>query len=427
MSTPAAGRMRRALLIAYHFPPLAGSSGIQRTLRLVQQLPEFGWEALVLTTHPRAYVRVAEDLLADVPPQTVVRRAFALDAARHLAWRGRYFAFTARPDRWVSWRFDGVRQGMRMIREFAPEVIWSTYPFATAHLIGANLAHRSGLPWIADFRDPMAQDGYPADPATWREFKRIEEIAVSRARRCVFTTPGALRTYRARYPEAAARMDLVENGYDEESFAQATKAATLYRPGARLTLLHSGILYPQERDPSALFTAIARLAGAGVVRPADLCLRFRASANEEHIGMLADRFGVRDFIELLPPVPYREALAEMLSVDALLLMQDAGCNDQIPAKAYEYLRAGRPVLGIADHAGDTAALLRAAGIDSIARLESAEEIEKLLPSFLAAVRAGTAPVASANAALGASRRARTRQMAAIFDVEARASRGPGVP
>ncbi|MFN0163526.1 MAG: glycosyltransferase [Burkholderiales bacterium] len=425
MITLAPGHMRRALLIAYHFPPLAGSSGIQRTLRLVQQLPEFGWEALVLTTHPRAYVRVAEDLLADVPPHTVVRRAFALDAARHLAWRGRYFAFTARPDRWVSWRFDGVRQGMRMIREFAPEVIWSTYPFATAHLIGAELARRSRLPWIADFRDPMAQDGYPADPATWREFKRIEERAAIEAKRCVFTTPGALRTYRARYPEAAPRMALVENGYDEESFAQAAKAATRSRSGARLTLLHSGILYPQERDPTALFTALARLAGSGVLSPADLCLRFRASANDEHIAVLANRHGVGGFIELAPPVPYRDALAEMLTVDALLLMQDEGCNDQIPAKAYEYLRAGRPVLGIADHAGDTAALLRDAGIDTIAKLESAEEIEKLLPSFLAAVRAGTAPVASASAAAGASRRARTGQMAALFDAVARPFVGSG--
>ena len=113
------------LMIAYHFPPLAGSSGIQRTLRFVQQLPTLGWQPLVLTTQLRAYERVSNDLLRDVPPQTPVRRAFALDAARHMSVGGRYVGATARPDRWASWQFDGVRQGLKLIKEFRPRAIWS--------------------------------------------------------------------------------------------------------------------------------------------------------------------------------------------------------------------------------------------------------------------------------------------------------------
>jgi hypothetical protein len=101
----------RILLIAYHFPPLAGSSGIQRTLRFAQHLPAFGWQPLVLTAAPRAYERTSTDLNADIPAGTLVRRAFALDTARHLAFGGRYVGAMARPDRWVSWRFDAVRQG----------------------------------------------------------------------------------------------------------------------------------------------------------------------------------------------------------------------------------------------------------------------------------------------------------------------------
>ena len=113
--------MKRVLMVAYHFPPLAGSSGIQRTLRFVQQLPQFGWQPLVLTADPRAYERTSDDLLADIPPETIVRRAFALDAARHFAWRGRYLALLARPDRWASWRFAAVRQGMQLIRRHRPQ------------------------------------------------------------------------------------------------------------------------------------------------------------------------------------------------------------------------------------------------------------------------------------------------------------------
>ena len=105
--------MKRILMIAYHFPPLAGSSGIQRTLRFVQHLPSLGWQPMVLTAHTRAYEQTSQDLLADVPSNTLVRRAFALDTARHLHLAGRYLGWMARPDRWVSWKFDGVREGLR--------------------------------------------------------------------------------------------------------------------------------------------------------------------------------------------------------------------------------------------------------------------------------------------------------------------------
>ena len=94
--------MKRVLMIAYHFPPLAGSSGIQRTLRFMRHLPEFGWEPLVLTAHPRAYERTSSDQLADIPEGIVVARAPAFDAARHFAIAGRYPRFLARPDRWAQ-------------------------------------------------------------------------------------------------------------------------------------------------------------------------------------------------------------------------------------------------------------------------------------------------------------------------------------
>ncbi|HSQ81014.1 MAG TPA: glycosyltransferase, partial [Casimicrobiaceae bacterium] len=164
--------MKRVLMIAYHFPPLAGSSGIQRTLRFVQHLPAFGWEPAVLTADPRAYERTSEDLDAEVPDGVQVERAFALDTARQLSIAGRYPGFLARPDRWMTWQYAAVRSGMKLIRRWRPDVIWSTYPIATAHVIGSVLHRRSGLPWIADFRDPMAQEGYPADPRIWQSFKR---------------------------------------------------------------------------------------------------------------------------------------------------------------------------------------------------------------------------------------------------------------
>ncbi len=403
-------------MIAFHFPPLAGSSGIQRTLRFVQHLPAHGWQPLVLSADPRAYVQTSDDLLPEIPPNTVVRRAFALDTARHLTMAGRHLGFMARPDRWVSWKFAAVRQGMRLIDKFKPDAIWSTYPIATAHLIGAKLQRKSGLPWIADFRDPMAQEGYPPDPKTWQRFKRIEEQAVAQARMCVFTTPSAARMYRERYPAAADRITVLENGYDEDSFAglapAASNAATDAGP---LVLLHSGIVYPSERDPTQLFIALGRLNAAGVLTPADLRLRFRASVHDDLLHKLGAAHGASEFIELCPAINYREALAEMLSVDGLLVLQAANCNEQIPAKIYEYLRAGRPILALTDPAGDTAGVLREARLDAIARLDSADEIAAILPRFVASVRSGRAALPDAAATQAASRKARSQAFVQLLD------------
>lgn len=409
---------RRVLLIAYHFPPLAGSSGIQRTLRFVQQLPALGWEPLVLTCDPRAYERTATDLDADVPPGTVVRRAFALDTARHLSIGGRYVGAMARPDRWVSWRFDGVRQGMDLIRRHRPQAIWSTYPIATAHLIGAALHRRSGLPWVADFRDPMAQPGYPADPATWAQFDRIERETVRAAAASTFTTPGAARVYRERYPDAAARIRVLENGYDEDSFADAEAALGPSRaplqPGS-LTLLHSGIVYPSERDPTRLFEALQALHAAGRIVPGQLRIRFRAPQHEGLLTGLAARHGVQAYIEVAPPIPYRAALQEMLRADALLVMQASNCNDQVPAKVYEYIRARRPVLTLTDPRGDTAGVLRDAGLADLAPLDDAALIAETLLRFVAALQAGRASLPPPEAVRAASRAGRSRELAALLD------------
>ena len=374
---------RRILIVAYHFPPLAGSSGIQRTLRFVQQLPRFGWRPVVLTAHPRAYERTRADLMSEVPREVPVIRAAAWDASRHFSFRGRYIAAFSRPDRWMSWRFDAIRQGLRTIEQFKPQAIFSTYPIATAHLIAAELQCRSGLPWLADFRDPMAQDGYPADRKTWKQYKQIEEHALLHAQACLFTTPSAAAEYRQRYPAAAHKVRVLENGYDEETFAAS---AALHDggplvPGAK-TLLHSGIVYPSERDPTQLMVALGRMHAQGRISAKTVRVRFRAAVAEELLQRLAEEHGVSAYVEVLPAIPYKDALSEMLRADGLLLLQASNCNAQIPAKIYEYLRAGRPIVCLADAAGDTVDALRRAGVMAHANLADPDAICTLLGRFL---------------------------------------------
>jgi len=416
--------VRTALLIAYHFPPLSGSSGLQRTLRFAQYLPEFGWKPIVLTVQPRAYEQVDERSLIQIPSGCEVVRTRCLDAGRHLSIRGRYPAFTALPDRWASWQVWGARAGERLCRERAISALWSTYPIATAHKIGATLAARTALPWIADFRDPMAQEGYPSDPRRWRAFKRIEESAASSAARLVFVSPSALAMYRERYPATPAEhFALIENGFDESSFEGLAQAGAPRRTGPPV-LLHSGIVYPSERDPGALFEALGRLAASGRIRPGDFVIRFRASVHEALLQQLANARQVEAFVEILPPIPYRDALREMLEADALLVMQGANCNEQIPAKLYEYLRAGRPIMGLADPHGDTGRTLAALGYPFVTTLESADAIEHALPAFVQALGAGTLPIARREIVNRYSRRALTGRFAALLDDAVAGSRAP---
>ena len=402
-------------MVAFHFPPVAGSSGMQRTLRFAAHLPSFGWQPTVLTAHPRAYERTSQDLMSEVGADVAVERAFALDARRHLSARGRYPWWIASPDRWASWRWGAALSAGRLMRRRRPDVLWSTYPIATAHVIGADLHRRFGIPWIADFRDPMAQDGYPADPRIWRAFEAIERRTVQMARWSVFATPGAARVYENRYPHFAHKIRVVPNGYDEASFAALEGLAPEpLTPGA-ITLVHSGIVYPSERDPTCLFQALGRLVSVGKFGQGRLKVRFRASGNDAMLDELVRRYGLQSLVEVLPPIDYRGALAEMLRADGLLILQAANCNEQIPAKLYEYLRAGRPLLALTDPSGDTAAAVRAAGIGAIARLDSPDEIAVALEHFVEAIRQGRAVLPETTAVARLERREQARDLARLLD------------
>jgi hypothetical protein len=151
------------------------------------------------------------------------------------------------------------------------------------------------------------------------------------------------------------------------------------------------------------------------MRAGELVVRFRAAGHDDLLRTLSQRHGIERFIELLPPLPYRAALNEMLRADALLVLQASNCNEQIPAKLYEYLRAGRPLVALTDPIGDTAEVVRAAGIDAIARLDSVDDTAALLRRLIPAIRAGTAPLPNADYVASASRRGRSRELAALLE------------
>ncbi len=404
---------RRILMVAFHFPPCTGGSGIHRTLKFCRYLPGLGWAPAMLSADPRAYGQIGAERLDEIPPSVPVTRAFALDNSRHLAVKGRHLRWAGLPDRWASWWLGAVPAGLRMIRRDRPELIWSTYPIATAHLIGLTLHRLTRIPWVTDFRDSMTEEGYPREPMMRRTYLWIERQAVRHSARLIFTTFSTRAMYLRRYPALdPARCLVIQNGYDEDDFQQIRLSVVNPVPQTRpVRLVHAGVIYPDDRDPLPFFRALSKLKKEKAFSSASLKIDLRASGSEDYYANALRDLDLADVVSLLPGVPYAQALQECADADGLLLFQAASCNHQIPAKAYEYLRLQKPIFALTSDKGDTASLLRDARGSTIADLASMDDLYRMFPTFLLAVRSGTHPIADLTRVRQHSREHQARELA----------------
>jgi len=382
--------MRRALFVAYHYPPESSSSGVLRTLKYTRYLGGFGWHVTVLTLNRAAY-EVTDPKLEDQIPQDVrVIRTPFIDVKRHLAIRGSYPSVLAIPDRWSGWWPWAVAAGRRILNEGPVDMIYSTSPHATAHLVALSLAHRSGIRWVADFRDPWYEEPPELGTTRFGQFaaRRLERLVVRRADRIVASTGRLRDTLAARYPEKPiTEFVSIPNGYDEADFSSIGKPSPLSPD--ELLIVHAGSLSESFRDPRPIFEAVRRAADKGLV---DLSrIRFRFLGGGPFAESLEMKEAVRcagliSRVEFLPRVSYEDSLAELGRASVLLLLQASKDTvDLVPAKLFEYLRAGRPVLALAP-LGATAEVLRETGGGW---LVDPADMDALLDALVTAYRAWT--------------------------------------
>jgi glycosyltransferase involved in cell wall biosynthesis len=389
---------KKALLVPFHFPPIKASSGLERSLAMVRHLPSHGWEPLVLSASASAYPTISAERVDQIPSGTVIKRALALDASRHLAILGRYPRWFALPDRWQTWILSAVPMGMAMIHNHRPKVIWSTYPISSAHWVGYLLHRLSGIPWIADFRDPMVErnirsgETVPAWPALRAARLAIESRAAAHSAALTFCTESALQICAQRYPKSeSSRWRVVPNGFDESTFLEAerSKGEKLATGAGEIVLLHSGTIYPTpDRDPSIFFRALRRVLDNRAAGSRRVKVVLRASGIGNYYGDLIAQLNLQGIVEFAPALPYEAALREMMSADGLLIFQGYTSNPAIPAKLYEYFRAGRPILALADSDGETAQLIREEAAGAIAALDDEDSIVAGLGKFLRDVELG---------------------------------------
>lgn len=379
---------------------------------LARYLPALNWRVSVLTVHPLAYIRTDSKNLSLLPGNSEVIRCFAVDTQRHFSLFGRYPGWLAVPDRWRSWIITGVANGMKLIQRDRPDIILSSFPIASANVIASRLHQKSSIPWLADFRDPMVFATHPPPGKVRSAYDKIEKDVFRRASCVTVTTNGAASLYRERYSDAIfPQVKVIENGYDEDMFKDVTSVERGATNDKKISVLHSGLVYEEARNPTPLFKALLSLIESGEIGRDEIELVFRASNRESFIVRQAKEYGIESIVSLRPPISYSDAIREMHSCDSLLLLQSAACNRQIPAKAYEYLRCGRPILAITDPVGDTGRLLAENGVRDIAALEDGTDITRALASHIRMLRNGTfAPQDSSRIKL-LSRQARVSEFA----------------
>jgi hypothetical protein len=128
------------------------------------------------------------------------------------------------------------------------------------------------------------------------------------------------------------------------------------------------------------------------VTPAGLQIELRAAGSERYFSSLLRDLGLGDLVRLLPPLDYHAALRDCAEADGLLLLQGPSCDRQIPAKTYEYLRLGKPILALTTPEGDTAGVLSECGGATIVDLLDQDALYHALPLFLESLRRGRHPL-----------------------------------
>lgn len=392
---------RRVSIIAYYFPPLAGI-GVQRTLKHVIYLPDAGWRPVVFAPRGAVYRLTDEKSLADLPAGLEVHRSFCYEPSRlrrtlgrvvrwirgspapaaprapsrgnaaqamdSLAGSGlnrvwaRAVRFIFFPDDQLLWMPFAVRSAISVQRRRPSQVLYSSSPPVTAHLVAGLVSRRTGTPWVADFRDPWIGNSFAAPlPRFQRQLQaRLERWIVEHADRVVFATEGLAERYRRRYPSRAQRFVTISNGYDAAELSHVQPVAR--DDGGLFRLLYTGSLYG-DRELEILLDGLAialdRTHGLRDRLRVEL-IGWMTEANRQLAEAAAARLS--PVLQLAGFVPRGEALARLRAADAaLLLLADGPDRDLfVGGKLFEYLGLNRQILAVAPR-GDARFILEQLG------------------------------------------------------------------
>jgi glycosyltransferase involved in cell wall biosynthesis len=384
--------VRRLLVVANPFPPLA-SAGTARVLRFLRHLPDHGWEATVLTAEARGPAPTPEFLRVLRTP-TLAPSAL-LGGGRRTKLTGWLFV----PDPYAPWIPTAVAAGRRLLAAEPFDAVFSSHPRASTHVVASCLARRRGLPWLADYRDRrFANDVRPYPTAAHAAaMRRLEAHVLRRAAAVSAINQPILDDLVAHHPWLGGRGHVLPNGYDELETAEPVDL------GPGFWIVYTGRLYRRERVVESFLAALAAL-------PDDVKVLFVGDA--PRVMPVAERLGIADRVRLEPLVPLGVALGYQRAASALLLVTHER-PESMSSKVFEYLRSGRPVFAITGPETAAARVLRTVG--GAVTVSHDGDMRTALGDLVAAVRAGTPPVADAAALARYDIASVTAELAAVLD------------
>ena len=408
--------MKRILYVTYYWPP-SGGAGVQRGLKFVKYLPEFGVEPVVLTVDPESasYPTLDPSLTTDVPTGVKVVRTRSTEPLRLLAAIGGKsavphagFAGTERTGllkramRWVrgnwmipdarrGWVKHAVRAAAQVIERDGIDTVVISSPPHSSQLIGLALKKRfPRLRWIADLRDPWTDIYYVKElhqgARAGRLNARWEERVMEQADAIVVVGPGMKKSFAKRHgPATEKKITVIPNGYDRADVERMERPA-LSRDRFRITYVGT---VAASYDPRVFFRATAAVQRSLLDVAIELC--FIGSAGED-IRSMAAQEGVAELCSWNPPVPHDAALKEMMSAHMLLLLipTDDGADRILTGKLFEYLAVERPILGLGPANGDAAAIIDECGAGRMFDRTMGTEMQAWLMERITAWRGGDA-------------------------------------
>jgi glycosyltransferase involved in cell wall biosynthesis len=383
----------KLLLVTLYFPP-AGGGGVQRPLKFASHLPALGVETHVLAPDDPKWVHEDADL--PLPTQAWVHRA------RYVGPRGRRIADEQHgrtgmelavlrassigrrllvPDENVTWNATAIPKAISIARQEGIDVVLTTSPPGSVHLVGAAVKRATGAKWVADLRDSLALHAHRSSEGVGARAKQKARAGiahlVARQADAIVTAAEAI-TVETQGLSPRGPVVTIPNGCDFDDFAGLT-----YTRGDRFRLTHAGSFFG-KRDPRPFLQA---LAASGLD---DVTVRFLGDfrpADREFM----EGLGLADRVELIEHVPRRESLRLQRDSDALLLLiPDAGGRGRgvLSGKVFEYLAAERPVLAVVPPDGAAARLVRDTGAGVVAAPEDVDGIRAALVEVHAQWRAG---------------------------------------
>lgn len=365
--------MKRVLIITYYWPP-TGGSGVQRWEKFAKYLPDEGWQPVIYTPSNPEMLAVDECLLSEIPECAEVIKSRIVEPysiynffsrkkeinpinSQKKNWkqklalyiRSNYFV----PDPRVTWVNKSVTLLERYLKSNPVDVIISTGPPHSMHLIAQKVSAKLRIPWIADFRDPWTKMFYFNElklrRRALRKHLKLEQSVLDDANTVIAVSPLVRDDFQSRTNTPVA---LITNGYDEEDFSIEVK------PNGYFNIVHTG-LFASDGIPTTLWKVLSDLMKEDPELRNQLCIRLVGKTDVEVLDSLKE-YGMSDNVLDLKYKSHIETIFEQKAASLLILplRKAAEYRKTLPGKIFEYLAARRPVLGIGQPDGAASKLLR---------------------------------------------------------------------